>query len=33
MYYFIVETMVGSTIDAASLNEEREPSPQASIDK
>jgi len=25
--------MVGSTVDAASLNEEREPSPQASIDK
>jgi len=25
--------MVSSTIDGASLNEEREPSPQASVDK
>lgn len=33
IYYVIIDTMVGSTIDAASLNEEREPSPQASIDK
>jgi len=33
LYYVIKETMVGSTINATSLNEERDPSPQTSIDK
>lgn len=33
LYYVVKETMVGSTIDATSQNEECDPSPQASIDK
>jgi len=33
MFYTVIETMVDSTIDKTSMNEQREPSPQASIDK
>lgn len=33
IFYIIIETMIGSTIDVTSMNEEREQSPQASIDK
>lgn len=29
----VIETMVDSTIDKTPINEQREPSPQASIDK
>lgn len=33
IFYTVIETMVDSRIDKTSMNEQRELSPQASIDK